>query len=62
MSDLAQMLARFPRLELAHLPAPLEPLKRLSAHLGGPAIRERVTFLRAGGMPALFACEIVLPN
>jgi L-cysteate sulfo-lyase len=31
-------LARFPRLGLAHLPTPLEPMKRLSAHLGGPRL------------------------
>ncbi|MBR0673631.1 D-cysteate sulfo-lyase [Neoroseomonas soli] len=29
-------LARFPRLRLAHLPTPLEPLDRLSRHLAGP--------------------------
>ncbi|MES2256756.1 MAG: D-cysteine desulfhydrase family protein [Pseudomonadota bacterium] len=38
MSDLAAMLAGFPRLGLAQLPTPLEPLKRLTAHLGGPTI------------------------
>jgi L-cysteate sulfo-lyase len=27
-----------PRLHLAHLPTPLEPLRRLTAHLGGPEI------------------------
>jgi L-cysteate sulfo-lyase len=31
-------LARLPRLGLAHLPTPLEPMKRLSAHLGGPRL------------------------
>ena len=30
-------LSRFPRVSLAHLPTPLEPLERLRAHLGGPA-------------------------
>jgi len=29
-------LARFPRIRLGHWPTPLEPLKRLSAHLAGP--------------------------
>lgn len=29
-------LARFPRIRLAHLPTPLEPLERLSRHLAGP--------------------------
>ena len=33
---LAAKLAEFPRTSLAHLPTPLEPLDRLSAHLGGP--------------------------
>ena len=28
----------FPRVDLCHLPTPLEPLPRLSAELGGPAI------------------------
>ena len=36
MSDLAELLARFPRLGLAQLPTPLEPMPRLTAHLGGP--------------------------
>lgn len=52
MSDLAQMLARFPRLGLAQLPTPLEPLKRLTAHLGGPTIwikRDDATGLGLGG-------------
>ena len=34
----AAKLERLPRLGLTRLPTPLEPLKRLSAHLGGPAI------------------------
>ncbi len=37
-------LDRFPRVALAHLPTPLEPLERLSAHLGA----------RPGGGPRLF--------
>lgn len=52
MSDLAEMLARFPRLGLAQLPTPLEPLKRLTAHLGGPTIwikRDDLTGLGLGG-------------
>lgn len=52
MSDLVEMLARFPRLGLAQLPTPLEPLRRLTAHLGGPAIwvkREDATGLGLGG-------------
>ena len=45
-------LARFPRLGLAHLPTPLEPMKRLSAHLGGPRLwvkREDCTGIGFGG-------------
>ena len=44
--------ARFPRLELAHLPTPMHPLKRLSEHLGGPEIwvkRDDCTGLAVGG-------------
>jgi L-cysteate sulfo-lyase len=37
-AELARRLARFPRLGLATLPTPLEPLPRLSAHLGGPRL------------------------
>ena len=45
-------LARFPRLELAQLPTPLQPLPRLSAMLGGPTIwikRDDCTGLALGG-------------
>ncbi|MDT8344081.1 MAG: D-cysteine desulfhydrase [Thermohalobaculum sp.] len=45
-------LARFPRIRLGHLPTPLEPLPRLSAHLGGPQIwikRDDCTGLSTGG-------------
>ena len=45
-------LARFPRLRLAHLPTPLEPLPRLSKELGGPEIwikRDDCTGLSTGG-------------
>ncbi len=45
-------LARFPRLRLAHLPTPLEPLPRLSRELGGPEIwikRDDCTGLSTGG-------------
>jgi len=46
------LLSRFPRVPLAHLPTPLEPLPRLSEHLGGPAIwvkRDDCTGLATGG-------------
>jgi L-cysteate sulfo-lyase len=49
---LEQKLARFPRLGLAHLPTPLEPLRRLSAFLDGPRLwikREDATGLGFGG-------------
>ncbi len=45
-------LARFPRVSLAHLPTPLEPLPRFSKHLGGPTIwvkRDDCTGLATGG-------------
>src|SRR6516164_4641358 len=37
-STLSAKLSRFPRLGLAHLPTPLEPMKRLTEHLGGPRL------------------------
>ncbi|MEO1202441.1 MAG: D-cysteine desulfhydrase [Pseudomonadota bacterium] len=46
------LLSRFPRVSLAHLPTPLEPLPRLSKHLGGPTIwvkRDDCTGLATGG-------------
>jgi L-cysteate sulfo-lyase len=45
-------LSRFPRLHFAHLPTPLEPMPRLSKHLGGPDIwikRDDCTGLSSGG-------------
>jgi L-cysteate sulfo-lyase len=45
-------LARFKRVGLAHLPTPLEPMPRLSGHLGGPRLwvkREDSTGLGMGG-------------
>src|SRR6185312_5832055 len=45
-------LAAFPRLGLATLPTPLEPMRRLTAHLGGPRLwvkREDATGLGFGG-------------
>jgi L-cysteate sulfo-lyase len=52
ISAFAAKLARFPRLGLADLPTPLEPLKRLTTHLGGPTLwvkREDMTGLGFGG-------------
>jgi L-cysteate sulfo-lyase len=45
-------LSRYPRRRFAHLPTPLEPMKRLSKHLGGPRIwikRDDCTGLSTGG-------------
>ncbi|MDD9729805.1 D-cysteine desulfhydrase [Mameliella sp. AT18] len=45
-------LAKFPRVRLAHLPTPLEPLPRLTEFLGGPEIwikRDDCTGLSTGG-------------
>ncbi len=45
-------LSRFPRLHFAHLPTPLEPMERLSEHLGGPNLwikRDDCTGLSSGG-------------
>lgn len=53
--DLAAILAGFPRTSLAHLPTPLEPMDRLSEHLGGPRIwvkRDDCTGLATGGNKA----------
>jgi L-cysteate sulfo-lyase len=50
--DLHTRLGKFSRLGLAHLPTPLEPMKRLTAHLGGPRLwvkREDCTGLGFGG-------------
>src|SRR5207248_10419996 len=49
---LSDRLAAFPRLGLANLPTPLEPMKRLTAHLGGPRLwvkREDAPGLGFGG-------------
>lgn len=46
---------RLPRVRLAHLPTPLEPLPRLSRHLGGPDLyvkRDDCTGLAMGGNKA----------
>jgi L-cysteate sulfo-lyase len=52
VSALASKLSAFPRLGLAQLPTPLEPMKRLTTHLGGPRLwvkREDATGLGFGG-------------
>ncbi len=48
-------LSRFPRVRFAHLPTPLEPMNRLSKHLGGPRLwikRDDCTGLSTGGNKA----------
>lgn len=52
LADFSVRLARFPRLGLAHLPTPLEPLERLTSYLGGPRLwvkREDLTGVGFGG-------------
>jgi L-cysteate sulfo-lyase len=51
-TSLSHRLAAFPRLGLADLPTPLQPMRRLTAHLGGPRLwvkREDATGLGFGG-------------
>lgn len=51
-SQLRELLAQQPRLPLAHLPTPLEPLPRLTDALGGPKLyikRDDLTGLAFGG-------------
>lgn len=46
------LLAKFPRIQLAHAPTPLEPLSRLTQLLGGPKLwikRDDCTGLATGG-------------
>lgn len=48
----ASLVARFSRVRLAHLPTPLEPLRRLTEFLGGPKLlikRDDCTGLALGG-------------
>ncbi|WP_297776155.1 D-cysteine desulfhydrase [uncultured Roseovarius sp.] len=50
--DLASALAAFPRVRLGHFPTPLEPMNRLTEHLGGPRLwvkRDDCTGLSSGG-------------
>ena len=52
---LAAVLESAPRFRCAHLPTPLEPLERLSAHLGGANLwikRDDCTGLATGGNKA----------
>jgi len=61
---LAKGLSAFPRLGLAQLPTPLEPMKRLTEHLGGPRLwvkREDATGIGFGGNK-LRKLDYVLPE
>lgn len=54
-TDLRRAIDRLPRVPLAHLPTPLEPLPRFSAALGGPPVwikRDDCTGLAFGGNKA----------
>ncbi|SMF56983.1 D-cysteine desulfhydrase [Tistlia consotensis] len=64
VAGLADRLARFERVGLAHLPTPLEPLGRLTAQLGGPRLwvkREDCTGVGFGGNK-LRKLDYVLPE
>ena len=54
-TELSARLSKLPRVNLAHLPTPLEHMPRLSAELGGPQLfvkREDLTGLAYGGNKA----------
>lgn len=61
---LARRIASYPRVQLGHFPTPLEPLKRLSERLSGPAIsvkRDDASGMGQGGNKVR-ALEFVLPE
>ncbi len=61
---LARRIAGYPRASLGHFPTPLEPLKRLSERLSGPAIsvkRDDASGMGQGGNKVR-ALEFVLPQ
>ena len=54
-TSLKDRIAALPRIRCAHLPTPLEPMPRLSEHLGGPRLwikRDDCTGLATGGNKA----------
>lgn len=62
--QIRELLARQPRIHLANLPTPLEPLPRLTAALGGPQLyvkRDDLTGLAFGGNKTRHL-EFVLPE
>ena len=63
-SALQTYLDRLARTQLGHLPTPIEPMERLSADLGGPALyvkRDDLTGLGFGGNK-IRALEYILPE
>lgn len=63
-AQVSQRLAQFPRIPLAHLPTPLEPLPRLTDALGGPKLyikRDDMTGLAFGGNKTR-QLEFVMPD
>lgn len=63
-AEISERLAQFPRVPLAHLPTPLEPLPRLTDALGGPKLyikREDLTGLAFGGNKTR-QLEFVMPE
>lgn len=62
--DLAERVARFPRVALIHRPTPLRKLERLSAALGGPEIwikRDDLTGFAFGGNKSR-KLEFIIPD
>ena len=62
--DMAERVARFPRVALIHRPTPLRKLERLSAALGGPEIwikRDDLTGFAFGGNKSR-KLEFIIPD
>jgi L-cysteate sulfo-lyase len=62
--DIAERVARFPRVALVHRPTPLRKLDRLSAELGGPGVwikRDDLTGLAFGGNKSR-KLEFIIPD
>ncbi len=63
-SDIERLIARFPRVELIHLPTPLRKLANVSADLGGPEIyikRDDLTGMAFGGNKSR-KLEFIVPD
>jgi len=64
LSDVDRLVARFPRVELVHLPTPLRKLDAVSADLGGPEIyikRDDLTGMAFGGNKSR-KLEFIVPD